>query len=212
MAALGHEPSPRLDDCEGSPAVVRRGSPDVGNWYSSALRCTPAEYQLSSDKLTVGGHGFDCRTGPLSNSSTLRSSRQNIVHHRRCDGAVARDVSDPPHEMQDRHAALDRQCDRAIGPTRREVRPANAVVIGISGEGPTRCRSYSRHDDDACIAADTIGAAAADMSLPSCPRWARRLPPRHSWSAAPPRGGQITRLATWFRTSPHAVCKVHGLP
>src|SRR5262249_19217082 len=27
----GHEPSPRLDDCEGSTAVVRGGSPDVGN-------------------------------------------------------------------------------------------------------------------------------------------------------------------------------------
>ena len=29
----GHEPSLRLDDREGSTAVVRRGSPDVGNWH-----------------------------------------------------------------------------------------------------------------------------------------------------------------------------------
>jgi hypothetical protein len=43
------------------------------------------------------------------------------------------------------------------------------MAIGISGEGPTRCHSYSLHDDNACIAADTIGAAAADMSLPSWP-------------------------------------------
>jgi hypothetical protein len=41
------------------------------------------------------------------------------------------------------------------------------VAIAISGEGPTRCQSYSLHDNDACIAADTIGAAATDMSLPS---------------------------------------------
>jgi hypothetical protein len=31
----GHEPSPRLDDCEGSTAVARGSSPDVGNWHSS---------------------------------------------------------------------------------------------------------------------------------------------------------------------------------
>jgi hypothetical protein len=50
-----------------------------------------------------------CRT-----SSTLRSSRQNIVHHRRCDGAAERDVSDPPDGMQDQHPALDGQCDRTV--------------------------------------------------------------------------------------------------
>jgi hypothetical protein len=29
----GHEPSPRLGDCEGSTAATRGGSPDVGNWH-----------------------------------------------------------------------------------------------------------------------------------------------------------------------------------
>ena len=33
LTGMGHEPSPRLDDCEGSTAVVRGGSPDVGNWH-----------------------------------------------------------------------------------------------------------------------------------------------------------------------------------
>src|SRR5215471_16540694 len=28
----GHEPSAQLDDCEGSAAVVRGDSPNVGNW------------------------------------------------------------------------------------------------------------------------------------------------------------------------------------
>ena len=30
---MGHELSPKLDDCEGSTAVVPGGSPDVGNWH-----------------------------------------------------------------------------------------------------------------------------------------------------------------------------------
>src|SRR6516164_1383595 len=33
----GHEPSLRLDDGEGSTAVVRGGSPDVGNWHISSV-------------------------------------------------------------------------------------------------------------------------------------------------------------------------------
>jgi hypothetical protein len=97
------------------PNRSSRRPANVSSWHSSALRCTAAAHQLSSNKLTVGGHGFDCRTGPLSNSSTLRSSRQNIVHHRRCDGAAARDVSDPPAGLQDQHAALERHRDRTIG-------------------------------------------------------------------------------------------------
>jgi hypothetical protein len=36
----------------------------------------------------------------------LRSSRQHIVHHHRCDRATARDVSNPPAGLQDQHAAL----------------------------------------------------------------------------------------------------------
>jgi len=35
MVCLGHEPSPSFEDCEGSTAVVRSGSPDVDNWYSA---------------------------------------------------------------------------------------------------------------------------------------------------------------------------------
>ena len=42
---MGHEPSPRLDDCEGSTGVVRGGSPDVGN--CAGFR-TPAMRRLAT--------------------------------------------------------------------------------------------------------------------------------------------------------------------
>ena len=35
MAGVGHEPSLRLDNCEGSTAGGQGDSPDVGNWHSS---------------------------------------------------------------------------------------------------------------------------------------------------------------------------------
>ena len=37
VTTMGHEPSLRLDDHEGSTAVVRGGSPDVGNWHEGDL-------------------------------------------------------------------------------------------------------------------------------------------------------------------------------
>src|ERR1700757_4617414 len=38
MTTRGDEPSLRLDDREGSTAVVRGGSPDVGYWHSRGLQ------------------------------------------------------------------------------------------------------------------------------------------------------------------------------
>jgi len=35
ITGMRHEPSPKLDDCEGSTAVVGRDPPDVRNWHPS---------------------------------------------------------------------------------------------------------------------------------------------------------------------------------
>ena len=46
VTTMGHEPSLRLDDREGSTAVVRGRSPDVGNWHSGGLAVAPASVCL----------------------------------------------------------------------------------------------------------------------------------------------------------------------
>jgi hypothetical protein len=49
---MGHEPSPRLGDCEGSTAVVRGGSSDVGNWHiSSVCSIVPYDRNRSESRL-----------------------------------------------------------------------------------------------------------------------------------------------------------------
>jgi hypothetical protein len=52
MAQKEREPSLRLDDCEGSTAVVKGGSPDVGNWHRGERVTQPADCLLAAVKLT----------------------------------------------------------------------------------------------------------------------------------------------------------------
>jgi hypothetical protein len=49
---------------------------NVGYRHSSAIRCIAAAHQLSSDKLTLDGHGCDRRTDALLDSSTLFASKR----------------------------------------------------------------------------------------------------------------------------------------
>jgi hypothetical protein len=46
VTAKGREPSSRLGDCEGSTALARGGSPDVGNWHAGGLAVAPARVCL----------------------------------------------------------------------------------------------------------------------------------------------------------------------
>jgi len=70
MAGCGHEPSPRLDDCEGSTGVVRGGSPDVGNGTELPIRD-------ASVSVSIGG-----QSGPQVRSRQRRenSPAEDPIH------------------------------------------------------------------------------------------------------------------------------------
>jgi hypothetical protein len=122
--------------CRGAGLLPARSSRMKDMTVTSKILAAPGPAAISG--MIVGAAIFALPMIILAPTAKekkgLRSGRQHIVHHHRCDRATARDVSNPAAGLQDQHAALERHRDREAGHR-----------IEVSGEHQHAVRSQYRH-------------------------------------------------------------------